>query len=220
MFLKKTTNHYDIALINVPPPFTAQLNRFYTIEFFSSLKKHLNNDAVISLSLISTADYVTKEAGELNFVLYNTLKKVFKNVLIVPGEKNYFVASDKPLNINIAELFSKQSTVNSRLSTNKYVNQYYIDDELLKQRSDFIFNSISHQQPASSYQPLINKDFSPVAYYLQLQYWLSYFSHQPSAFSHQLIIRVFCVLCFVFCAFFNLFFQTVRLLTVVCRLFI
>jgi spermidine synthase len=195
---------YDVALINVPPPSTAQLNRFYTIEFFTSLKRHLNEGAVISISLMSTADYVTKEAGELNYVLYNTLKTVFKNVLIVPGEKNYFIASDNPLSINIAELYINLKTRNPKLETN-YVNQYYIDDELLKQRSDFILNSISNLNlSAINHQLSANTDFSPVAYYLQLQYWLSHFSKTPSALIHKLLIwfLVFCVLCLLFCLFY------------------
>ncbi|GAI21730.1 unnamed protein product, partial [marine sediment metagenome] len=147
---------------NLPEPTTAQINRFYTIEFFNELKRVLNKDAVVSLSLMSTANYVSDEARQINSVLYNTLKKVFNSILIVPGEKNYFLVSAQKLDINIAEMIEEKGI------DNIYVNQYYLDDELLKQRSDFIINNLDKSAA-------LNKDFSPVSYYQQLLYWLSYF---------------------------------------------
>jgi spermidine synthase len=163
LFIKKTKNTYDVALINLPEPSTAGLNRYYTIEFFKELKKKLNKNAIISTSLMSTAEYVSAEAGEVNSVLYNTLKKVFTNVLIIPGLKNYFLASDGPLSTSIAKL------ITDRKINNLYVNQYYLNDNLLKSRSDFIMKSI---RPDAR----LNLDFIPVNYYNQLNYWLSQYN--------------------------------------------
>jgi spermidine synthase len=197
LFLKEKnkepeTDLYDVALVNVPPPNSAQLNRFYTIEFFRLLKKHLADDAVISISLPSTADYVTPEARRLNSSLYSTLSKTFKNILIVPGNKNYFIASDSNLNINIADMI-QHSAFNIQ---NTYVNQYYLDDYLLKQRSDFIKSKIVNHTSE------INTDFSPVAYYLQLRYWLSLFKIT----NYKLLITIF-ILCLAFCIIFLFLFN-------------
>ena len=74
-----------MAVIALPEPTTAQLNRFYTLEFFSELKRTLNSDAVISFGLLTSDDYVSHEAKSINSVMYNTLHKVFKNILIIPG---------------------------------------------------------------------------------------------------------------------------------------
>src|SRR5208283_3914417 len=36
-FVRQTTNHYDVVILALPDPSTAQLNRFYTVEFFSGV---------------------------------------------------------------------------------------------------------------------------------------------------------------------------------------
>ncbi|MCD4747232.1 MAG: hypothetical protein K8R58_13120, partial [Bacteroidales bacterium] len=142
--------------------------------------KKLNNDAIISISLMSTANYISDEARQINSVLYNTLKKVFKNILIIPGNKNYYLASDNELDSNITRMIEKKGI------DNIYVNQYYIDDQLLKNRSNYILNSLDKENV------VINKDFMPVSYYQQLQYWLRYFK-----FNIWILILIILILLFI-----------------------
>lgn len=162
LYIKRAPVLYDVALINLPEPGTSEINRYYTVEFLKELKSKLLPGAVVSYRLMSTSDYVSREAADLNSVLYNTLKTAFKNVLIIPGMKNYFIASDKPLSLKVAHL------VDSLKISNLYVNKYYIEDELLAQRSHYILRKIDQNAPA-------NKDFIPVSCYRQTLYWLSYF---------------------------------------------
>ncbi len=162
MFVRKTSYKYDVVLVNLPEPLTAQFNRFYTKEFFAELKQKLNSDAVVSLSLLPATDYVSAKAGNINTTIYNTLKTSFKNILIVPGLKDFYLASDSKLNINIGKMISERGIINL------YVNQYYLDDGILSQRSQYLQSRINR----TSY---INKDFNPVSYYLQLVQWLNYF---------------------------------------------
>lgn len=91
LFVKGTKQDYDVVIIDLPDPSTAQINRFYTIEFFRELKEKLNKNAVVSLSLISTVNYINEEARQLNSVLYKTLKQVFANVIsgIVVSRNNF-----------------------------------------------------------------------------------------------------------------------------------
>jgi spermidine synthase len=163
LFVKQAPSGYDVVLINTPEPSTAALNRYYSIEFFGLLKKKMNAGGVLSISLMSTAYYVSEKAGEVNSVLYNSLKKSFRNVVIVPGEKNYFLASDGPLTIEIVKL------VNEKKLNNIYVSPNYLEDMLISERSAFIMKSINTDSP-------VNQDFKPVNYYNQLRFWLSYFN--------------------------------------------
>jgi spermidine synthase len=163
LFLKNTSDKYDIVLINLPEPSTAQINRYYTIEFFRLLKQRLNREAVVSLSLPSTINYISQEEARVNSSIYNTIKRVFKEVLIIPGEKNFFIISDSKLSINIGKLDEEKGI------ENVYVNQYYFDDILKKQSSDYILSSIDKNQD-------INTDFRPVSYFNQLLLWISQFN--------------------------------------------
>ena len=80
---------------------------------------------------------MNNEAVDLNSTIYVTLKKVFQYVIIIPGEKNYFLASDSPLTYNIAQ------AVQEKRIENRYVNQFYIDDTLLKNRGETILSSLN-----------------------------------------------------------------------------
>jgi spermidine synthase len=162
LFIRHTTRRYDVVLVNLPEPVTAQLNRFYTVEFFTSLKEKLNPGGIVSTGLIAVANYVSAEQKRTHSALFNTMHKVFKHVLIVPGEKDYFLASDSLLNVYIAGL------IDQRGLKNRYVNRYYIDDVLLKDRSDQIMASLD---PSAG----VNTDFKPLAYLQQMLLWLSYF---------------------------------------------
>jgi spermidine synthase len=161
-FIRNATKPYDVAILNLPGPSTLQTNRFYTLEFFDLLKKKLSRDGVISFGLQAPANYMNDEAVDLNSTIYVTLKKVFQNVIIIPGEKNYFLASDAPLSYNIAK------AVREKGIENRYVNQFYIDDALLKSRGETILSALN---PGTE----INQNLKPVLYKLQLAYWLSYF---------------------------------------------
>ena len=175
MFIKKTVQIYNAVIIYLPEPSTAQLNRFYTYEFFNELKSKLGKSAVVTLSLPLTENYVSKEAVDLNSSVYNTLKNIFKNVIIIPGGKNYYIASDEALSYNIGSL------IDSAGVENVYVNKYYYDEISTKQRADNIIKSINNKAG-------LNRDFYPVAYYQQLLYWLSYFN-----INFYLLISILCL---------------------------
>ncbi|RCK75119.1 MAG: Spermidine synthase [Ignavibacteriae bacterium] len=162
LYVKNTEARYDVALINLPEPSTAQINRYYTDEFLKELKSKLNPNAVVSYSLSSAVDYLSPEARRFKSVIYNTLKNNFKNVLIIAGYRDFFICSDGELIINIPAL------IDERKIENLYVNKYYLDTDILKQRSDFILKNIEETN-------LLNTDFNPITYYHQIILWLSQF---------------------------------------------
>ncbi|MBI5220050.1 MAG: hypothetical protein HY958_14075 [Bacteroidia bacterium] len=164
LFLKETSVKYDVALLNIPEPSNAELNRFYTVEFFERLKLKLNRNAVVSIALPATENYISEEAGQMNSILYNTLGSVFRKVIIFPGNKNYFLASDSGLTLQINEKIVKREINNS------YVNMYYLDESTISRKSGLLHSNISLTTP-------VNKDFVPVSYYRQIVYWLSFFKY-------------------------------------------
>jgi len=133
------------------------------LEFFTLLKEKLLPGAVLSFGLPSPVNYLNTEAVELNSTIFSTLKCVFQNVIIIPGEKLYFIASDARLSCNIVEAVQKSGI------ENRYVNRFYFDDSLLKRQSETILASLN---PESE----INHNLKPVLYRQQLAYWLSYFT--------------------------------------------
>jgi spermidine synthase len=162
MYVRSARRRYDAAIIDLPDPGTAQLNRYFTLEFFRELKAVLSDSAVISTGLLPAADYQGSEARRLTSILYATLGRVFAHVMIVPGERNRFLASDTPLDIRVAR------KVEERGVNTVYVNRFYIDDLRIAERSAAVVSALDTSAP-------VNTDFAPVCYYRQVAYWLSYF---------------------------------------------
>jgi spermidine synthase len=162
VFVRETKAKYDVVLLNVPEPSTIQINRYYTLEFFRELKNRMDTEGILSLALLPSTEYESDEARRINSTMMITLKEVFKEVLIVPGQRTYFLGSDTRLDVHIGRLIAQRGIENT------YVNQYYLDDKILAQRSDLLHRSLMASAP-------LNRDFTPVSYYRQVTHWLSYF---------------------------------------------
>ncbi len=181
LFLKnKSEKKYDVILINLPDPYSTQVNRFYTSEFFEQLRKNLDKYGVVTISLLSKVNYISEEARNIHSSIYSTLKLIFQNVIIIPGEKNYFVASNVNLSLAITEL------IDVRKIKTEYVNRNYLDDETIKMESNILKVDISTEID-------INEDFNPVVYLFQLKYWLSYFNLNYYLLGILIILPVFIV---------------------------
>ena len=162
VFLKSPGKKYDVVLSNASEPLTAEQNRYYSAEFFKMVKRSMKKNGIFMCGLASSGNYLSNEARQTHSIIYNTLKKTFDKVLILPGEKDYFLASDNDLSIQYRDLLA------GRNIHNLYFNEYYIDDELLQARSAELASQMIEKT-------WLNRDFRPVAYYHQLLYWLSHF---------------------------------------------
>lgn len=162
VFLLKSRSKYDVILMNLPPPSTLGMNRFYTSEFFRLLEKHCTPESVVCASLPSTANYVEENALDVNASLWKTLGCHFTNRRVLQGGKNYFLVSGSPLSIGITSLIEKKGI------ENEYVNAFYFDDDLLRQRSELL----ESQFPDSA---KINSDFRPNMFISQVFHWLDLF---------------------------------------------
>jgi spermidine synthase len=165
-FFRTNQGLFDVVLINTPDPTTAQINRYYTVEFLRQLKARLTPGGVVSLSLLPSTEYLGQEARNVSSVIYRTMQSVFPNVIVVPGLRNYYIGSDSALDLRITRL------VEARGIKNTYVNRYYLDDGIIASRSATILRNLTQSSN-------LNEDFRPLAYYRQLLYWLSYFGFNP-----------------------------------------
>ena len=179
-FIRQTKEKYDVVLVNLPEPSTLLINRFYSREFFMELKQVLNPGAVVCESLPTTSDYVSKSAARTNSTLVQTMKTRFRNVLILPGQKNYFLASDSSLSPEIDSLIA------GRGISNLYVNSWYLDENSLKERSEYIHFHLDKNAE-------VNSDFRPVAFFQQLRYWTSMFEWNMLAAGIVILVLLFFV---------------------------
>jgi spermidine synthase len=162
LFVRQTGEKYDVVIVDVPEPSTAQLNRFFTVEFLAEVKRALSPDGVVSFSLGHYENYVSPELARMLASACRSLKASFPNVLVIPGGKVFFLASDGPLFGDIAARIEQQGV------KTKLMNRHYLDAMLTADRLMDMQNAVA--QPAA-----LNQDFNPALYFYHLRHWMSQF---------------------------------------------
>jgi spermidine synthase len=165
-FLFKTKNKYDIIILNLPEPATAQINRFYTKEFFILAKERLNTKGIFSFRVPSAENYISPQLQNFLASLYYSLKEVFPFVEVVPGDTNIFLASFEPLSIEFDKLSKEIEDLNLQ---NSFVSPQLLFSRLSPLRVDLI------RQKISSGKKTINQDFSPISYFFNSVLWSTKF---------------------------------------------
>ena len=169
LFLKTSNSKFDVIIINLPDPFTAQLNRFYTQEFFIEAAEKLNPGGVLSFQVTASENYISQELADLLRCLQKTMRAVFPQVVAIPGETVHFLAANQPgsLTLDPSELMTR---LRERRIRTQYVREYYIPFRMSPDRMLDLQLQIE-PQPATP----INRDFTPIAYYFDVVLWSSRF---------------------------------------------
>lgn len=168
LFVRQTARRFDTVIIDLPAPSTGALNRFYTREFFAEVRAALKPGGVLSLGLSSAENYWSPELVRRNASVYKTLLTVFPQVMVLPGEHNFFLASEAPLTTEPTALAQRLSDrdIEGRRVTPEYVAYLFGTDR---------FEGV-RQELNSATEVRINQDFTPICYYYSLILWLSRFS--------------------------------------------
>ncbi|MBI4879752.1 MAG: 4Fe-4S binding protein [Planctomycetes bacterium] len=91
-----TGERYDLVFLDLPDPGTAHLNRFYTVEFFRTLRDLASDRAVLALRIRAGENYAGTEVVNYGRSVYQTLRAVFPEVAVAPGERAWLFASPAP----------------------------------------------------------------------------------------------------------------------------
>lgn len=165
LFVRETTRKFDVVVLDLPAPSTGALNRFYTKEFFAEVREALKSDGIMSLGLSSAENYWSPELERRNSSVYKTLLAVFPEVLVLPGEHDFFLASDVPL--------TEEPTVLAQRLVDRDVEVKQVTPEYIA----YIFSTDRfegvHRLLSTAPEVRVNEDLTPVCYYYSLILWLS-----------------------------------------------
>jgi hypothetical protein len=78
LFIRRTGGQYDVIIVDVPEPSTAQLNRYYTAEFFADARRALSKDGVLCFPLGHYENYFSAELARLLASVRRSLDLVSK----------------------------------------------------------------------------------------------------------------------------------------------
>ena len=164
-FLNRTAGQFDLVVINAPDPDSAQINRLYTLEFFRSVKKRLTPEGVLAVSVTGAENYWGRELLSFGRSLYLTLKEVFPEVVVTPGDTHYFLAGASPgLVTDDPEKLAvryKERGFESPYMTPRSMLIFFHPTGL-----EYIKQRLSTDKPGR-----LNTDVAPLSYFLRLIWW-------------------------------------------------
>ncbi len=74
-------NKFDVIIVDVPDPQTAQLNRFYTVEFFRLARAHIAPRGLLAVELRSSEETISPDLA----ALFRSIRRTHGRGLSVPG---------------------------------------------------------------------------------------------------------------------------------------
>jgi len=178
-YLADSNKIYDAIIVNLSEPDTYQVNRFFTDRFFDLARRHLARHGVLSFSMEGFDNYLAEPQRQKLSSLYNTVNDYFKHVLLLPGEKIFFLCSSQPLNTDIPALLDRKNI------PTRYIKGYYYGN-LTQERIEGLNALIDPLTPK-------NRDDYPQLMRLMFQQWFAKFSTSPTGF-----IVILAVVCMVY----------------------
>ena len=174
LFLKTTQSTFDVVIVNLPEPQNAQLNRFYTVEFFREVSRKLTPTGLLSFQLRSSEDYISADLAQFLRSINKSLRAVFPEVTAIPGETVHFFAARQAgtLASGAGELLARLHARNLQTS---YVSEYFIPFRMTPDRMSDLDAQI-RPDPLGTPATPINRDFAPVAYYFDVALWAGEFN--------------------------------------------
>ena len=178
-YLADSNKIYDAIIVNLSEPDTYQINRFFTDRFFDLARRHLARHGVLSFAMKGFENYLAEPQRQKLSSLYNTVNDYFKHILLLPGQKIFFLCSSQPLNTDIPALLARKNI------PTRYIKGYYYGD-LTQERIERLNALIDPLTPK-------NRDDYPQLMRLMFQQWFAKFSTSPTGF-----IAILAVVCMVY----------------------
>jgi spermidine synthase len=175
LFLKTTAATFDVIIVNLPDPRTAQVNRFYTLEFFRDAAARLTERGVLALRLTGAENYISPDLAALLRSLHKTLRAVFSETAFIPGDPVHLFGARRAgvLATSATEMAARWR---SRGLPTTYVNDTLIPFRMAPDRMEELAARIAPDAATP-----LNRDFAPVAYYFHVTLWSGRFNARYAA---------------------------------------
>jgi len=160
-FLETTGDRYDVILMALPEPKNAQLNRFYTREFYQFVSLKLTPGGVFSFALTGAETSLSPLRAAYLAMAYNTLGQIFPEVVAFPGgQVRFFASTGRGVLVSDPEVLVQRLKI--RQLPLQYVREYYLLQDLSPWRRQYL------NQVLGQLEPSVNTDLNPRCYFFDL----------------------------------------------------
>ncbi len=152
---------YDLIVVNLPPPASAGINRFYTRDFFREAKAVLHDDGILFINIPSSTGYIGRSMQTANGSIYNSLKTVFGNVAVTAQEYGGLFASDFQI---VTDTETLESRFILRGIHTLHFSPYIFRDVFDAFSTDYVGHRLNEITS-------VNTDLKPSSYLYNLMLW-------------------------------------------------
>jgi len=159
-YIINRAKQYDCIIMNISAPSTISLNRYFSYEFFSLIKKSLAEKGIFSFYIPSKRDILSPRIAKFNSCIVNTVSAVFSSQLLIPSDTLIVIAGNFK-EIKPAELIKNFSNTNINRD---YFTIYHLKDLLDPGRQNYLESMLNRKEA-------INYNLNPrgFLYYLLLE---------------------------------------------------
>jgi spermidine synthase len=175
-YLEKSNKIYDAIIVNLSEPDTFQVNRFFTDRFFALARRHLARHGVLSFAMEGFDNYLAEPQRQKLSSLYNTVSDYFDHVLLLPGQKIFFLCGSRPVDTDIPKRLDQKGI------PTRYIKGYYYGN-VTSERIERLNALIDPKTPK-------NRDDAPQLMRLMFFQWFAKYSASPAGFIG--VLALFC----------------------------
>jgi spermidine synthase len=157
------TTRYDLVLALAAVPSSAAGNRYFTRDFYASVREHLTPAGVFCTQVTAASNYLGETVGGYLGSVYRTLGDVFAEVALVPGDPVLLCASPAPGQVSddAAELARRWQAIDNGTGIGRADFENLLPEDEVRYLRERLAD-----RPAE-----LNTDARPVTYYLNMVLW-------------------------------------------------
>ena len=164
-FVQHGHRKYDVVILHLPDPTTAQLNRCYTQEFFAEVREILHEGGIFYVSVSASEDIIGHTLAQFLSSIYWTMHEVFPEVVVFPGPAARFLGAGSE-GVLVSDPETLVQRIHQRGLQLHYVREYYLLYNLSSERVTYL-RSILEQRKGVE----INRDLRPICYFYNIVLW-------------------------------------------------
>ena len=166
--LAKAKSLYDLILMDFPGPDSLLLNRFYTREFFQTVKNRLKPEGLFAFSLRGSTDMMGTTQIQVFRNIYQTLSQVFPENVVLSGEEVHFFGFEDraAASIPVSTILQRSSERDLRL---QYLNSLQIETMFLPWHKNYLQTLLAQGKTDQ-----LNEDLIPTGFFYQSVYHLAH----------------------------------------------
>ena len=164
-YVRQCRARYDVILVLAPEPFTAAMNRYYTLSFYRQLRRILEPDGFVYTS-VETSEGLIPETARLGAAVVRALQAVFDEVTMTGGTDTQLFAGSRAsgLTFDPASLTARSRQAN--VATRYFRPEYFLNaDEISPEKMAFVRQRLARVDVAP------NTELAPVTYFYGLIRW-------------------------------------------------